>query len=325
MLAALFRSLAAALLMWLRLAPASTAGTSVHGPSAAAAAAVLFDADGTWPQCSEGSLPYLRDCVMPSDYFSYLSSKSPVIVTNGSNCSSLGFGLVTTHDACFPGFALYWKGGAAAFSSFYSGMYAPGHPQNVLFLNRSRDSNPACHSMYHRGSGLRSKGSGGGRGKDSGSLHSTTGSITAATTAAVAAAASLRPAGQTQRDDAIAVIYDAAGVHPQCTEGPLAYMRDCAFPSDFFMYTLSRTPTLISNGSTCAALGFQFCAVDKIFPGFKNYWRGKKRAGLRLSNLVWLSFLKLRAALDHCCRLATSVITSLRGSAACSLQAARQL
>ena len=40
----------------------------------------------------------------------------------------------------------------------------------------------------------------------------------------------------------MSVIYDRAGVHPQCSQGPKAYMADCVLPSDYFSYILSADP-----------------------------------------------------------------------------------
>ena len=66
---------------------------------------------------------------------------------------------------------------------------------------------------------------------------------------AVAAVAALDSAGSDT-----AIIYDKAGKHAECAEGPRAYMEDCVMPSDYYSYILSAEPTL-EVGKTCASLG----------------------------------------------------------------------
>ena len=124
--------------------------TSVYATFYAAAAttpgatdtAILIDASGKWPQCSSGPVEYMRNCVFRSDYFSYMQSDHPVVISNGTTCEQLGFGLVGP-DGVFTEFQLYWKGGAAAFGKFIT-PFIGKHPDLLTFLNATRDSNPAC-------------------------------------------------------------------------------------------------------------------------------------------------------------------------------------
>jgi hypothetical protein len=109
----------------------------------ATATAIIYDAAGVHPQCSEGDYNYMAGCVLPSDYFSYILSAHPVLSTRG-NCSSLGFTFVST-DPIFSGFRLYWKGGAPAFSAWSKG-FGAGHAQLGVYLAEARGKNPACGS-----------------------------------------------------------------------------------------------------------------------------------------------------------------------------------
>ena len=178
----------------------------------------------------------MTDCVLPSDFFSYILSADPIVDTSGKTCASLGFSHTGT-DPIFHGFELYWKGGPAAKKAWGAG-FGPGHSDTQKFLNASRDDNPAC-SMA------------GDDGKE------------AAAAAAVAAAAAAGP---------IVTSYDKSGVLPQCAEGPAVYMTSCVYPSDFVAYFKSNTPTLL-QGSHCAAMGFTFQSYDNIFPPVRLFWK----------------------------------------------------
>lgn len=116
---------------------------------------------------------------------------------------------------------MYWKGGAANFSTFVADFVA-GHPELIVYLNYTRDHNPNCKST----------GGNGGEHEEHG--------------AAAAAAAATAPPAQTADSGAVAPgtisIYDAKGVHRQCSEGPEQYMKDCVMPSDYFGYMLSAEP-----------------------------------------------------------------------------------
>lgn len=121
--------------------------------------AVIIDADpqsgdGWHPQCSQGEEMYLRNCVLGTDYFQYLLSGAPTVIANGSNCSSLGYTLISSNDnvstgAAFSGFELYWMGGGAdlpAVEGFraYWDEFTTGHPDVEEFLALAKQNNPEC-------------------------------------------------------------------------------------------------------------------------------------------------------------------------------------
>ena len=204
-------------------------------PAAAAAAAsdtaIIYDKTGKHGQCSEGRRSYMADCVMPSDYFSYLLSGQPTLAI-GQTCASLGYQHVKT-DPIFSGFELYWRGGAAAAAAF-SGPFFANHTGLLGFLNASRDANPACKRTSTR-------------------VGSPPPSPPLAPTARVIDATA----------DVI-TYYDSAGVLPQCGEGPAAYMAHCVQPCDFVGFLLSAKPVQI-KGAHCAAMGFTFATMDSIY------------------------------------------------------------
>ena len=106
--------------------------------------------------------------------------------------------------------------------------------------------------------------------------------------------------------------YDAKGAHPQCSEGPTAYIRDCVFPSDMFAYMLSAKPTLVDDNGTCASRGFTFVTVDPIFTGFKLYWMGGPAAFQNYSTTWAPAHPNLAPALN----------TSLNANPACAKSSA---
>ena len=105
--------------------------------------AVFFDATASLGQCLEAPYLYLRDCVVPSDFFSFILASKPTILFN-TTCSALGY------DQVGPGpvFAtrVYWRGGNASHSE-YMRRYRDGHPDIDRLLTHSRDGNKACSSV----------------------------------------------------------------------------------------------------------------------------------------------------------------------------------
>jgi hypothetical protein len=89
----------------------------------------------------------------------------------------------------------------------------------------------------------------------------------------------------------IVAIYDSG--HPfgngQCSEGPKAYMENCAWPSDFFTYITMRVPTIGDDGVTCASMGFQLIDTDPIFTQFKQYWMGENPADAKANFANFMS------------------------------------
>ena len=156
----------------------------------------------------------MQNCVLPSDFYSYILSADPVLDASGKTCTDLGYTHVST-DPVFRGFELYWKGGPQAARAFSKSFHA-GHPDTGRFLNASRDDNPSC-------------------------------------SLADAAAADMVPAASTTRPRAtvadahgglVITSYDSSGALPQCAEGPAAYMTNCVHPCDFVAYFKSSTPTV---------------------------------------------------------------------------------
>ena len=99
--------------------------------------------------------------------------------------------------------------------------------------------------------------------------------VVAATTApsALASGKAGPPSSVRAHNSGTAVVYDRAGVHPQCSEGPADFMAQCVLPSDPFAYYLSADPVLNAT-TTCDELGgFDYVAMDPVF-GFKLFWRG---------------------------------------------------
>ena len=172
--------------------------------------AIIYDATGRHPQCSQGAKSYMQDCVLPSDYYSYILSADPVLDASGKTCADLGYTHVST-DPIFHGFELYWKGGPQAARAF-SESFRAGHPDTATFLNASRDYNPACSLAE---------------------VASSRPSVTSAT----------HPPA-TSNADTIVTSYDKSGTLPQCAEGPAAYMTNCVHPCDFVAYFKSSTPTV---------------------------------------------------------------------------------
>ena len=199
--------------------------------------AIIYDVTGRHPQCSQGKKAYMTDCVLPSDFYSYILSADPVLDTSGKTCADLGYAHVST-DPIFHGFELYWKGGASAMSAFEKS-FRMGHPDTGKFLNASRDYNPAC-------------------------------SLAAAPAAAPAAAGSA--AAPPADAGAIVTSFDKSGALPQCAEGPAAYMTGCVHPCDFVAYFKSQTPTLL-QGSHCKAMGFTFESMDNIYTPVRLFWK----------------------------------------------------
>ena len=154
----------------------------------------------------------MQDCVLPSDYYSYILSADPVLDESGKTCNDLGYTHVST-DPIFRGFELYWKGGPEA-AHVFSESFHKGHPDTAKFLNASRDYNPAC-------------------------------SLAGAAVSESLDAWTTHPAVVV--DDyagPIVTSYDKSGTLPQCAEGPAAYMTDCVHPCDFVAYFKSSTPTV---------------------------------------------------------------------------------
>mmetsp|Transcript_35012 Transcript_35012/g.91636 ORF Transcript_35012/g.91636 Transcript_35012/m.91636 type:complete len:260 (+) Transcript_35012:180-959(+) len=207
----------------------------------AAGTAAIYDRAGVHPQCSEGPEEYMRACVLPSDYFAYLMSADPIL-DNSTGCAALGFTRLPFDDPPF-GFQLFWRGGMAGLSSFEKG-FRPGHPQLAQFLNASRDKNPACARRPPP--------------------------VSLADPLLEAARA---PAAFPLRsnDNSVVTAYDASGHLPQCSEGPSAYMVNCAYSCDFVAYLLSHQPVQVA-GAHCAAMGFQYAGMDNIYTPVKLYW-----------------------------------------------------
>ena len=195
---------------------------------------------GKHPQCSQGPLTYMNDCVIPTDYFSYLLAADPVTSTT-KNCSELGYEFVSP-DPVFSKFDVYWKGGAAGFSA-WAAKFSVGHPELIKFLSAARDKQPACG--------------------DKSPAHTT--SITSHTLHTYRAL-SKYPTG------AIMTAYDASGALPQCAEGPATYMANCTFPNDMVAYLLSGKPVLLP-GSQCTSMGYELVAKDNIYPAVTLYWK----------------------------------------------------
>lgn len=115
---------------------------AIAAPFAAAddnATAAYFDAGGSFGQCSEGELGYLRDCVVKADYLSFMQSTLPTLKVG--TCAQYGFGLVKP-DPVF-NFSIWWLGGAESANKWF-GTFLPGHADLVTILNHSRDTTRAC-------------------------------------------------------------------------------------------------------------------------------------------------------------------------------------
>merc|ERR1712046_307008 len=91
-------------------------------------------------QCVEANYAYLMDCVVPSDYFSFLLSKRPVV--ENKTCAELGFEAVGIAHPTYD-YEVYWKGGADVAGPLLQ-KYRDGHPDLDDFLARSRDNYVAC-------------------------------------------------------------------------------------------------------------------------------------------------------------------------------------
>ena len=105
-------------------------------------AGAYYDPCGHVGQCADGKYTYLEKCVKPSDYFGYMNSGCPTVVS-GKTCAELGFEKIMP-DPIF-NFDIYWKGGNASFQQFFA-TFGPGHPDNVKFITKTREDNPACAS-----------------------------------------------------------------------------------------------------------------------------------------------------------------------------------
>lgn len=209
--------------------------------------AIIYDATGRHPQCSQGTKSYMQDCVLPSDYYSYILSADPVLDASGKTCDDLGYTHVST-DPIFHGFELYWKGGPEAARAF-SESFHEGHPDTGKFLNASRDYNPAC-------------------------------SLAGAATSETPEASETQP---TVTVDAyagpIVTSYDKSGTLPQCAEGPAVYMTDCVHPCDFVAYFKSTAPTVrparvldpaIVSTCVCGLLAALACNAHQDFRMFSH-------------------------------------------------------
>ena len=141
----------------------------------------------------------MTQCVIPTDYLSYLLAADPVTSTT-QNCSELGFEFVSA-DPIFSKFDLYWKGGAAGIAA-WSKTFTLGHPDLMKFLSGARDKQPACSDQ---------------------STHP----IHPALTSDLALDEPL-----THSEDEMMTAYDESGTLAQCAEGPAAYMSNCTFPND---------------------------------------------------------------------------------------------
>eukprot|EP00935_MAST-01C_sp_MAST-1C-sp1_P002497 g2497.t1 len=106
------------------------------------ATAVLYDSSGAFGQCLEAPYLYLRDCIVPSDFFTFFLSHEPVLESFNRTCEQLGYTAADT-SSVFAGAKGYWKGGQANATQFMAG-YRAGHPNINAFLARTRDGNPAC-------------------------------------------------------------------------------------------------------------------------------------------------------------------------------------
>ena len=82
-------------------------------------------------------------------------------------------------------------------------------------------------------------------------------------------ALSLAPATATS----VLTYYDAAGKHPQCSQGPETYMKQCVLTTDYFAYMLSADP-ITTTTQNCTELGYEYVAADPIFSKFDIYWKG---------------------------------------------------
>ena len=215
----------------------------------------VYDAARVHPQCSQGPAVYMKECVFPTDYFSYVLSADPR-QTDTSNCTQLGYEYVMA-DPSFPKFDLYWKGGAAAFAAFRE-TFGPNHEELTAYLNAARDDNPACNTT---------------------STHppprpTPVASLAPASDRAVPA----RPASTSARprlggsDGSTMTSYDHTGALPQCAEGPTAYMTECVAPVDFVAFLKSAEPTRIP-GSHCTSMGYAYQGMDNIFPQVRLYWK----------------------------------------------------
>lgn len=199
-----------------------------------------YDAAGTFPHCSEAVEEYMMNCVSKSDFFAYMLSEKPILVKNTTGlCSSMGYEYVG-NDQIFPPLRLYWKGGRPTMQAFFK-KWGPGHPEFEEFMNATRDNNKGCASSK----------------------------ITSPTQL-------VNSANGTDLLDTVITYYDkstSTTAHPQCSEGPALYMKNCVFPSDFFSYILSVDPVFITD-KTCTELGYEFVSYDAVFSGFKMYWKG---------------------------------------------------
>ena len=158
-----------------------------------------YDATGKHPQCSQGPTTYMEQCVIPTDYLSYMLAADPVTSTT-QNCSELGFEFVSP-DPVFSKFDLYWKGGAAGIAA-WSKIFSLGHPDLMKFLSAARDKQPACSDQH----------------TDPTHLAPTPSRIL------------YKP--RAQPEDEMMTAYDESGTLAQCAEGPAAYMTNCTFPND---------------------------------------------------------------------------------------------
>lgn len=200
-----------------------------------ASQAIIYDAAGKHPQCSQGAKSYMLKCVLPSDFYSYVLSADPVLDSSGKTCADLGYTHVST-DPIFHGFELYWKGGPAAAHAFSESFHA-GHPDTAKFLNASRDYNPACSVVAG----------------------------TPASATATVPAKQIGPTTATALAGAVITSYDKSGTLPQCAEGPAAYMIDCVHPCDFVAYFKSASPT-VSLGRISASFGMRVCRCGNPRP-----------------------------------------------------------
>ena len=215
--------------LWLLIGLGAAAADAIVGADAIVA---WYDASGVYPQCSQGPKRYMLDCEVPSDLFAYIPAVKPTWAPEGVTCASMGFEYIGP-ERVFTGFEPYWRGGPPAWQA-YLREFNPGHPDSEMYLNNTRDRNPAC--------------------KLSGRTRS---------------AAKRQVEHSSSRG--VVAYHDATGTFAGCYEGEHARMRDCVMPSNYFAYMLSAAPVL--DVQNCTALGFEYVEVDFLWQ-VQLFWKG---------------------------------------------------
>ena len=252
---------------------AASSAASRRAGDGAAGMSVIYDRAGVHPQCSQGPKAYMADCVLPSDYFSYILSADPYArpppplpplpaVSPGSDAVApqgagreraelLRAGLHAHPDRPdLPRLRALLEGRTRRLRRLGRGLRCAS-PSTIAALRRV--------AAWSHGRGVCGW-AGPGHPDNQKFLNASRDSrpackLPATPTPPTARAGATAPAAAAVAAGAVVTSYDKSGSLPQCAEGPAAYMTDCVHPCDFVAYFKSERPTLL-EGSHCAAMGY---------------------------------------------------------------------